>query len=224
MNPDVAKLDSLLSELQNFDATLVAVSKTRPDTDIKTVYEHGHLDFGENYVQELLNKQELLPGEIRWHFIGHLQSNKVRLLIPFIHLVHGIDSVSLLNEVNKQAAKISRIQDVLLQVHIASEESKFGFSLNEAADFDEIIFKNQLPNVRIRGLMGMASFSDDKKLVATEFKSLKRVFDSVSAQFSSLKKPDFNILSMGMSGDYKIALDEGSNMVRIGSAIFGDRK
>ncbi len=223
MNPDLKKLDELLSELQNYKATLVAVSKTKPATTVKAAYDHAQLDFGENYVQELLRKHEALPENIRWHFIGHLQSNKVKLLVPFVTLIHGIDSFKLLQEVNKQAAKINRVQDVLLQVHIATEESKFGFSVEEAMHFSETVFDKQLTNIRIRGLMGMASFSDDQQLVAGEFKSLKKLFDSVSYGLAIKHKAEFTVLSMGMSGDYKIALNEGSNMVRIGSAIFGVR-
>jgi len=204
-------------------ATLVAVSKTKPAEAILELYQLGHRDFGENYVQELVDKQTGLPQDIRWHFIGHLQSNKVKYIAPFVHLIHGIDSFKLLKEVNKQALKNNRVIDVLLQVHIAREETKFGLDENELA---EIFSKNanelaQLQNIRIRGLMGMASFSDDKNPVREEFKSLKRLFDQYSQQSTS--NCQLQILSMGMSSDYQIALEEGSNMIRIGSLLFGGR-
>ena len=171
----------------------------------------GQRDFGENYVQELVDKEAILPKDIRWHFIGHLQSNKVKYIAPFVHLIHGVDSLALLKEINKQAVKNNRVIDCLLQIHIAKEETKFGFNEHELGQLTEL---EELKNVNIAGLMGMASFSDDKALVRSEFAYLKSLFDS-NAQLS--------ILSMGMSGDYTIALEEGSNMVRIGSLLFGER-
>jgi PLP dependent protein len=213
----------IVKELQSANLQLVAVSKTKPVEAIKELYDLGQRDFGENYVQELVDKKAQLPTDIRWHFIGHLQTNKVKYLAPFVHLIHGIDSYKLLKEVNKQAAKNNRIIDVLLQVHIAKEETKFGLDENELHDIlgqhnNEL---SSLQNIRITGLMGMASFSDDKNVVREEFKNLKRIFD----QYSSIASANchLNILSMGMSGDYQLALEEGSTMVRIGSLLFGSR-
>jgi pyridoxal phosphate enzyme (YggS family) len=199
-------------------ATLVAVSKTKPVEDILELYNLGQRDFGENYVQELVGKYEQLPKDIRWHFIGHLQSNKVKFIAPFVHLIHGVDSLSLLKEINKQALKNGRTINCLLQIHIAKEETKFGFDeqeLNKLPDLKE--FKN----ISICGFMGMASFSDDINLVRSEFSSLKKIFDKFVQQPTANFKPQ--TLSMGMSGDYKTAIEEGSNMVRIGSLLFGER-
>jgi PLP dependent protein len=201
--------------------TLVAVSKTKPVEDIKELYDIGHRDFGENYVQELVDKESVLPKDIRWHFIGHLQSNKVKYIAPFVHLIHGVDSLKLLTEINKQAARNNRVIDVLLQVYIAREETKFG--LNEE-ELNLIIsgFENlKMVNVRIGGLMGMASFTDDRDKVKAEFHYLKTIFN----KFATLSTANLQLstLSMGMSGDYKIAIEEGSNMVRIGSLLFGER-
>ena len=200
----------------NGKAILVAVSKTKPVEDIKALYDLGHRDFGENYVQELTEKFELLPKDIIWHFIGHLQSNKVKYIAPFVHLIHGIDSEKLLKEINKEGAKNNRVIDCLLQVHIAAEETKFGF---DEAELHEVITritneKHEFNNVRIIGLMGMASFTEDNDLIKSEFKKLKKIFDA-NAQLSTL--------SMGMSADYAFALEAGSNMIRIGSLLFGSR-
>lgn len=213
---------SIKNELGN-NTTLVAVSKTKPAEDIQALYDLGQRDFGENYVQELVGKYELLPKDIRWHYIGHLQSNKVKYIAPFVQLIHGVDSSSLLKEINKQALKNNRVIDCLLQVHIAKEETKFGFDEKELQLIITQI-KNELyefKNIRVIGLMGMASFSDDKDLVRNEFRNLKIMFDA-NAQLST---PNYQLqtLSMGMSSDYKIALEEGSNMVRIGSLLFGER-
>ncbi len=193
--------------------TLVAVSKTKPVEDIEALYAAGQRDFGENYVQELLDKEAKLPRDIRWHFIGHLQSNKVKYIAPFVSLIHGVDSYKLLVEINKQAAKNDRVIPCLLQVHIAQEETKFGF---DEAELDEALARLQrepLANIAIKGLMGMASFTDDIEAVRKEFKYLHAIF----------AKHAFDILSMGMSGDYQVAVSEGSNMVRIGSLLFGTR-
>ena len=206
------KYDELISTLHRQNATLVAVSKLQFPEKIETLYEFGHRDFGENYVQELLEKKEMFPADIHWHFIGHLQSNKVKYIAPFIHLIHGVDSEKLLKEIDKQAAKAGRQIDVLLQVFIADEETKFGMNEHEV---DEVMQKKELfINVRIRGLMGMASFSEDMEKVGKEFDFLKSIYD---------KYPGFNILSMGMSADYETAIAHGSNMVRIGSLVFGHR-
>jgi pyridoxal phosphate enzyme (YggS family) len=214
----------IVKAAQASKATVVAVSKTKPIEAIRELYDLGHRDFGENYVQELLDKQMQLPDDIRWHFIGHLQSNKVKYIAPFVHLIHGIDSFKLLKEVDKQAAKQNRVIDVLLQVHIAKEETKFGLDeteLNAIFDSANSYALVGLKNVRIKGLMGMASFSDNKELVRSEFQNLKRLYDLYSP--IELENWRFEILSMGMSGDYQIALEEGSSMIRIGSLLFGSR-
>ena len=205
------------SFLQEKNVTLVAVSKTKSVSDILELYHLGHRDFGENYVQELKEKAEQLPKDIRWHFIGHLQSNKVKQVASFVHLIHGVDSKSLLNEINKQAAKCNRVIDCLLQVHIAQEETKFGMDEEELAN----VLICQFANVKICGLMGMASFTNDMEKVRNEFTSLKSLFDKYAKL--SIVNCQLSILSMGMSSDYKIAIEEGSNMVRIGSLIFGER-
>lgn len=216
--------ERISDELKKSHAQLVAVSKTKPVQAIRELYELGHRDFGENYVQELTEKQPQLPQDIRWHFIGHLQSNKVKFIAPFVHLVHGIDSLKLLKEVNKQALKNHRTISVLLQVHIAREETKFGF---DEGELDQLLGPaaagelSTLANIQIEGLMGMASFSDNEDLVRSEFKTLKRLFDKYASL--PLSNVTFKTLSMGMSGDYRLALAEGGNMVRIGSLLFGHR-
>ena len=206
--------NQIREELRLSKITLVAVSKTKPIEDILELYNLGHRDFGENYVQELSEKAEKLPNDIRWHFIGHLQTNKVKSIIPFVYLIHGVDSLKLLTEINKQAEKNKRIIDCLLQVHIAQEETKFGF---DETEFSNLELK-QFLNVRIKGLMGMASLTDDINKIRIEFKSLKTLFEKLKTQ-----NPELSILSMGMSADYKIAIEEGSNMVRIGSLLLGER-
>ena len=221
MAVDISGYKSIKAECDAAGVTLVAVSKTKPVEDILALYELGHRDFGENYVQELTTKWEVLPKDIRWHFIGHLQSNKVKYIAPFVHLIHGVDSKKLLTEINKQAAKNNRVIQCLLQVHIAMEETKFGLDESELAELlrDETIAG--LENVQVSGVMGMASFSDDMDLVRSEFRQLKNMF---AAQ---VKLTTGNIqlatLSMGMSADYKIAIEEGSTMVRVGSLLFGTR-
>lgn len=202
-------------------ATLVAVSKTKPAEDILELYKLGQRDFGENYVQELVEKQEQLPKDIRWHFIGHLQSNKVKYIAPFVHLIHGVDSFNLLKEINKQAAKHNRIIDCLLQVHISKEETKFGLDEKELHELTELQQLHELKNIRITGLMGMASFTEDNDLIIQEFKFLKRLFDAYGQKQTTNIK--LQTLSMGMSADFQFALDAGSNMVRIGSMLFGSR-
>jgi PLP dependent protein len=203
------------SIVNNRKATLVAVSKLKPASDIEAMYTLGQRDFGENYVQELVEKQTQLPADIRWHFIGHLQSNKVKYISPFVHLIQSVDSEKLLKEIDKQAAKNNRIIHVLLQVHIAEEETKFGFDEAELMALDISLFKN----VNIIGLMGMATFTDDKEKVQREFEHLHKIYST----FSSQKNITLTTLSMGMSDDYKLAIDCGSNMVRIGSLLFGRR-
>ncbi len=211
---------NILSELANTNTTLVAVSKTKPNEDLMELYQLGQRDFGENYVQELVDKAAALPKNIRWHFIGHLQSNKVKYIAPFVHLIHGVDSLKLLQEINKQAIKNNRVIDCLLQIHIAEEETKFGL---DETELKQIIAQiDQLSNVRIGGLMGMASFTDDQNKVRNEFIYLNRLFTQYQSWIlnHSGNKP---ILSMGMSGDYPMAIEAGSTLVRIGSLLFGKR-
>jgi len=216
MSVNIEQYQQISRELLAASVTLVAVSKTKPVEDIKALYDIGQKDFGENYVQELVDKQAVLPNDIRWHFIGHLQSNKVKYIAPFVHLIHGVDSLKLLKEIDKQAAKNNRIIDCLLQVHIATEETKFGMDEQELKDTIEQL--SSFPNVRVRGLMGMASFTDDQEKVRSEFRSLHNIFKQ-----SVMNHQPSAILSMGMSGDYTIAIEEGSTMVRIGSLLFGAR-
>ena len=213
---------AISDELKGNGVTLVAVSKTKPAADILELYELGQRDFGENYVQELVDKAAQLPADIRWHFIGHLQSNKVKFIAPFVHLVHGVDSLKLLQEINKQALKQDKVIDCLLQVYIAKEETKFGLDETELAAVMAYLANDQpLKNIRIRGFMGMASFSDNPEQVRAEFRQLRKFFDQYKSDSSPVLQVD--TLSMGMSGDYKIAIQEGSNMVRIGSLLFGER-
>ena len=214
------KYKEILSEL-NGNATLIAVSKTKPVADIKELYDLGQRDFGENYVQELTEKYEQLPKDTRWHFIGHLQTNKVKQIAPFVYLIHGVDSLKLLQEINKQGEKNGRIINCLLQVHIASEETKFGLNEDELDDIFGSTGLKDLKNIKISGLMGMASFTDEEKDIRNEFHYLETLFNSYHQL--SAENCKLTILSMGMSADYKIAIDEGSNMVRIGSLIFGER-
>lgn len=213
---------SISGELEKQGVTLVAVSKTKPVSDILELYALGQRDFGENYVQELVDKAQQLPADIRWHFIGHLQSNKVKFIAPFVHMVHGVDSWKLLQEISKQAVKQDRVIDCLLQVYIAKEETKFGLDDNELMQVIEQAAQVQpLGKVCIRGLMGMASFSDNMEIVRAEFRHLKIQFDKIRLMVSPVLQPD--TLSMGMSSDYRVAVEEGSNMVRIGSLLFGER-
>ena len=205
------------------NVTLVAVSKTKPESAILEAYEAGHRDFGENKVQDMAAKAGSLPADIRWHFIGHVQTNKIKYMAPFVHLVHGVDRVKVLKELNKEAAKNSRIIDCLLQVHIAKEETKFGFDADELATVFQENPQEKYPNVRIRGLMGMATYTDNQAQVRAEFRGLKNLFDALKSNFKS-QTSNFELLSMGMSGDYHLAIAAGSNMVRIGTAVFGERK
>lgn len=201
---------------------LVAVSKNHPAGAIREAYQAGQRIFGENRVQEILSKQPLLPTDIEWHMIGHLQTNKVRFIAPFISLIQSVDSLKLLKEISEQALKNDRMVDCLLQVFIASEETKFGFDEGELGDLLQIIQGEPLKGVRIRGLMGMASFTDDPGQIRREFKGLKSVFEKIKSEFFG-EESGFNELSMGMSGDYLIAIEEGSTLVRIGTKIFGSR-
>lgn len=211
----------LRMELDQKGVTLVAVSKIKPVADIQKLYDLGQRDFGENYVQELVEKQPQLPGDIRWHFIGHLQSNKVKYIAPFVHLIHGVDSQKLLKEINKQAAKLGRVIPVLLQVYIAKEESKFGLDTTE---LEEILVSPEtasFKNIRIEGLMGMASFTENTEAVREEFRTLKALANHWATHIT--ENIQLRTLSFGMSGDYALAIGEGSNMVRIGSLLFGAR-
>ena len=203
-------------------ATLIAVSKTKPFSDIEEAYAAGIRDFGENKVQEMTTKFEMLPKDIRWHMIGHLQSNKVKFIVPFVHLIHSVDSLKIAQEIDKQSQKINKITDVLLEVFIATEETKFGWNAEELLEVIQSEELSALKNIRIRGLMGMASFTEDLVQIRNEFKNLKILFDQLKATTFE-HQSSFDTLSMGMSGDYEIALEEGSTMIRVGSKIFGDR-
>jgi pyridoxal phosphate enzyme (YggS family) len=202
--------------------SLVAVSKTKPDEMIMEAYHSGHRDFGENKVQDLAGKAERLPGDIRWHMIGHLQSNKVKYLASFVHLIHGVDSLKILNVINKEGAKIDRVIDCLMQVHIAREQTKFGFSGDELLEALQSDSFGEFKNIRIRGLMGMATYTENSDQIREEFRHLKRIFEELRTSVFS-NKSSFDQLSFGMSGDYQLAIEEGSTMVRIGSLIFGAR-
>ena len=201
---------------------LVAVSKTKPVEDIMEAYDVGQRWFGENKVQELVGKYEALPKDIEWHFIGHLQTNKVKYIAPFVYLIHGVDSFKLLKTINKEAKKNGRVIKCLLQFHIAEEETKFGLDEQEAdAILNDESFKT-LNNVKITGVMGMATYTPDKEQVRSEFRRLKTIFNRLKDQYFSGDE-DFKEISMGMSGDYRLAIEEGSTIVRIGSAVFGER-
>ncbi len=202
------------------NVTLVAVSKTKPVSDLMEAYKAGQRIFGENKIQEMTDKWEAMPKDIQWHMIGHVQTNKVKYMAPFVSLIHGVDSLKLLQEINKQAAKNNRVIDCLLQVYIAEEESKFGLDEEELSEVLKQIQhdKENFKNIRIVGLMGMATFTDNQNQIKKEFNHLKSIFDSIAIHNSQ-----FTILSMGMSGDYQLAIECGSTMVRIGSSIFGNR-
>lgn len=209
---------TLLKQQLPSGVKLIAVSKTKPNEAILEAYQAGQMDFGENYVQELVDKYEQLPKDIHWHFIGHLQSNKVKFIAPFVYLIHGVDSFKLLQEINKQAKKNNRVIDCLLQIYIAQEETKFGLSFEECESiFASEEFK-QLQNIKVCGFMAMASNTVNETQIRKEFKSLKNFHSKLSAL-----NPQLSTLSFGMSSDYKIAIEEGSTMVRIGSIIFGER-
>ena len=203
--------------LFNKNFTCVAVSKTKPKEDIEKVYNLGHRDFGENKVQELEYKYNNLPQDINWHMIGHLQSNKVRKVIPIVSLIHSVDSLKLLKVINKESKKFDKVTNCLIQVNISKESSKYGFEDREL-DFLNQETINEYKNIKFKGLMGMASFTKDESIIKNEFNNLKNIYDNIRKEID-----DFNILSMGMSNDYKIALQSGSNMIRVGSKIFGKR-
>ena len=215
---------ALQAEFKTQGVTLIAVSKKKPLEDIQQLYDAGQRDFGENYVQELAEKAPLLPVDIRWHFIGHLQSNKVKYIAPFVHCIHTLDSFSLLQTVQKEGAKNNRVLDILLQLHVAEEEEKFGLDEKGVLELLEYYEaqKDSFPNVRICGIMAMASFTEDAAQLAGEFRRAKALFENLK-QTNFMARPYFNTLSMGMSGDYELAIVEGSTAVRIGSLIFGER-
>jgi PLP dependent protein len=221
---NAAAWQRLQEEFSEKNVTLVAVSKTKPASDIQALYDLGQRHFGENYVQELTEKEPQLPKDIKWHFIGHLQGNKVKYIAPFVHLIHAVDSLKLLQEINKQAIKNNRVIDVLLQLYVANEETKFGLDEQELTELlvSYETEKEMLANVHIRGLMGMATNTDNEDQVRTEFARLHSIFNHVRQRFFS-DKDYFSTCSMGMSGDYELAISAGSNMVRIGSLLFGTR-
>ncbi|MCB0597967.1 MAG: YggS family pyridoxal phosphate-dependent enzyme [Lewinellaceae bacterium] len=217
------ELQDLLKELEPTQATLVAVSKTHPPEKIMELYQAGQRDFGENRVQEMIDKYEQMPKDIRWHLIGHLQTNKVKYITSWVHLIHSVDSFKVLKEIDKRAAQDKRVVDCLLQFKIAEEDTKYGFEPEEAYEMlRSDTFKN-LKNIRIAGVMGMATFTDNEEQVRREFQQLRKIFQYLKDNFFA-NQDSFREISMGMSDDYKIALEEGSTMVRIGSLLFGERE
>ncbi|MGJ1450738.1 YggS family pyridoxal phosphate-dependent enzyme [Sphingobacterium spiritivorum] len=217
-----ANIEEINQEIKSLGVTLVAVSKTKPNEDILQAYEAGQRVFGENMVQELVEKQEQLPKDIQWHLIGHLQTNKVKYIAPFIHMIESVDSIKLLKEINKHALKHDRIIDCLLQIYIADEESKFGLDHTELIELLRDEEFSSLQNIRIRGLMGIATNTDNEKVIKEEFYELKMLFDGVKSSFFR-KEDSFDTLSMGMSSDYRLAIEQGSTMIRLGSTVFGKR-
>ncbi len=215
---NIAKIKNTLPD----GVKLVAVSKTKPEEDILAAYQAGHKIFGENKVQELVRKYEQLPKDIEWHFIGHLQTNKVKLIVPFVQLIHGVDSFRLLKVIDNEAKKLNRQLNCLLQFHIAREETKFGLNLNEAREIMGSAEFTSFKNVNITGVMGMATYTDDEEQIRTEFKLLKTIFKTLKNEYFSDEK-NFSEISMGMSDDYPIAIEEGSTLIRVGSKIFGER-
>lgn len=211
---NLIKIKSTLPE----HVTLVAVSKTKPVRDLMEAYHAGQRVFGENKIQEMTEKHEQMPNDIEWHMIGHVQSNKVKYMASFVRLIHGVDNLKLLKEINKQAKKHNRVIDCLLQIKIAEEDSKFGMSFQDASDIMASKVFSELKNIKIVGVMGMATFTDDENQIKKEFSFLKSIFDKFRIQNS-----EFRIISMGMSGDYELAIACGSNMIRVGSSIFGSR-
>ena len=215
-------LESILRKLSPFNARLVAVSKTHQVDAIRQVYAAGHRVFGENRVQELLEKQPQLPADIEWHLIGHLQKNKVRSVVPVVAMIHSVDSFELLQTIDNEAVRFGRVVDCLLQFHIAKEVSKFGFEENSAIEMLGSGPFSELKNVRICGVMGMATFTEDLQQIRSEFRALKSIFDRLKVSFFP-NSPYFKEISMGMSGDFEVALEEGATLVRIGSLLFGAR-
>jgi PLP dependent protein len=221
---NIAKnIEKINSSLSGTDARLIAVTKTKPIQDLQEAYQANCKIFGENKVQEMVQKWEVLPKDIEWHLIGHLQSNKVKYMAPFVSVIHSIDSLKLLQEVDKQALKNNRTIDCLLQIYIAQEETKFGLSQEEALEVLASEEFKLLQNIRIVGVMGMATNTDDQEQVRLEFRSLKLFFDQLKSTLPAMNNVSLKEISMGMSGDYLIATEEGSTLVRVGSAIFGSR-
>ncbi len=210
------KLNNIKNAISK-SVTIVAVSKTKPINDILQLYKSGHLDFGENKVQELLFKEEKLPKDIKWHMIGHLQRNKVKSIVPFINLIHSVDSLRLIKKIDEEAKLINNSVNILLQVKISRDVSKYGFSFAELNSFLNSSYPGQYQNINIQGLMGMATFTNDKDMIENEFKKLNEIYNRFKSKYN------FNTLSIGMSGDYRIAIENGSNMLRLGSVIFGSR-
>ncbi|MFA6245738.1 MAG: YggS family pyridoxal phosphate-dependent enzyme [Mucilaginibacter sp.] len=215
-------IKSLKKETNEINVTLLAVSKTKPAADLQEAYDAGQRLFGENIVQELVEKHEQLPKDIEWHLIGHLQTNKVKYIAPFVSMIQSVDSIKLLQEINKHAEKSKRVIDCLLQIYIADEETKFGLGFDEAIELLRSEEYAALKNIRIRGLMGIATNTDSEKQIKEEYYELKTFFDGIKLSFFR-KEDSFDTLSMGMSSDYKLAIEQGSNMVRLGSTIFGGR-
>ena len=217
-----ANLSAIKGEVDRLNVKLIAVSKTKPVSDLLEAYQAGQRIFGENNVQELVEKQEALPKDIEWHLIGHLQTNKVKYIAPFINLIHSVDSLKLLSEINKQALKCDRVIDCLLQVYIADEDTKYGLDFAETIEILRDPEFETLKNVRIVGVMGIATNTDNQKMIEDEFYELNTFFHGIKQSF--FRKDDFfKEISMGMSGDYKLAMDQGSTMIRVGSTIFGTR-
>jgi PLP dependent protein len=221
MAVNIEAYQAIKTQLESNKVTLVAVSKTKPVEDILTLYELGQRHFGENYVQELLEKKEHLPSDIHWHFIGHLQTNKVKYIAPFVYLIHVVDSIRLLKEIDKEAIKNKRKIECLLQIHIAKEATKFGLDNAELSACINLIQENLLSHISVKGLMGMASLTSDEILITNEFAQLKKLF--IQSQIALNDQNTFDTLSMGMSSDYNLAMANGSNMVRVGSLLFGER-
>ena len=217
------RLEEVKSTLPATGVELVAVSKFHPAATIRQAYDAGHRCFGESRAQELQQKYDQLPHDIEWHFIGHLQTNKVKYIIPYVAMIHSVDSIRILDEIERQAARIDRVVDCLLEVHVAQEDTKYGFTLQECADFLAQTAVDTYPHIRFRGTMGMASNTDDEVQIRAEFTQLKQLFDNLRAGVM-VNTPCFDPLSMGMSLDYRIAVEEGSTMVRIGTTIFGERE
>lgn len=215
-------IKSLKKETTEINVTLLAVSKTKPAADLQEAYDAGQRLFGENIVQELVEKHEQLPKDIEWHLIGHLQTNKVKYIAPFVSMIQSVDSIKLLQEINKHAEKSKRVIDCLLQIYIADEETKFGLGFDEAIELLRSEEYAELKSIRIRGLMGIATNTDSEKQIKEEYYELKTFFDGIKLSFFR-KEDSFDTLSMGMSSDYKLAIEQGSNMVRLGSTIFGGR-
>ncbi len=216
-----ANIEKIKQELSQ-NVKLIAVSKTKPVETLMEAYHAAQKVFGENKVQELVSKYEQMPKDIEWHMIGHLQSNKVKYISSFVYLIHSVDSESLLAEINKQAAKLNKVQKVLLQISIADEETKFGFEQEDLLKVIDKYLNNEFENVEVIGLMGMATFTDNQEQIAAEFAGLKKLFDEIKSDYLN-NQESFNQISMGMSGDYQIAIANGSTMIRVGSSIFGGR-